>query len=89
MVDNLGWWDQFAILMAQILTIFDLLNPKIIHFSNFYQNLGLKGQKLSKFVPIRSQIDPIIRNYPIYWNLDLKNAQKKIALIISSWNVSN
>ena len=47
---------QFVILWAQILTIFDLLNPnfdKFIHFPNFYQNLGLKGQKLSKFVPIR------------------------------------
>ena len=33
-------------------TTFDLLNPnfdKFIHFQNFDQNLGLKGQKLSKF----------------------------------------
>ena len=40
---------------------FDILKPifdKFIHFPNFYQNLGLKGQKLSKFVPIRRQIDP-------------------------------
>ena len=36
-----------------------------------YQNLGLKGQKLSK---LRWQIDPIIPNYQLYWNLDLKNA---------------
>ena len=40
-----------------------------------YQNLGLKGQKLSKFVPIRWQIAPTIPNYQLYWNLDLKNAQ--------------
>ena len=73
MVDNLGWWDQFAILLVKI---FDLLNPnfdKYIHFPNLYQNLGLKGQKLSKFWPIRWQIDPIIPNYPLYWNLNLKN----------------
>ena len=57
-------------------TIFDLLTPnfdKFIHFPNFYQNLGLKGQKLSKFVPIRWQTDPIIPNYQLYGNLDLKN----------------
>ena len=36
-------------------TNFDLLNPnfdKFIHFPNFDQILGLKGQKLSKFVEI-------------------------------------
>ena len=72
-------------------TIFDLLNPnfdKFLHFPNFDQNLGLKGQKLSKFVPT---IGLIIPNYQLHWNLDLKNAQfcqnkvkkkKKIALII-------
>ena len=43
-------------------TIFDLLNPKFIHFPNFL----LKGQKLSKFVTIRCQIDPIIPNYQLY-----------------------
>ena len=32
--DYLGWWDQFVILLARILTIFDLLNP------NFDTNLG-------------------------------------------------
>ena len=56
-------------------TIFDLLNPnfdKFIHFPNFDQNLGLKGQKLSKFVPITFQIDLIIPNYQLYRNLDLK-----------------
>ena len=65
-------------MVGSILTIFDLLNPifdKFIHFSNFYQNLGLKGQKLSKFVPMRWQIDPTILNYQLYWNLELKNAQ--------------
>ena len=33
-VDNLGWWDQFVISLAQFLTIFYLLNP------NFDKNLG-------------------------------------------------
>ena len=39
--------------MAQILTIFDLLNPNFdTNLGNvwIYQNLGLKGQK---YVPIR------------------------------------
>ena len=45
-----------------MITIFDLLNP------NFYQNL-------SKFVPIRWQIDPMIQMIKQNWNLDLKNAQ--------------
>ena len=83
-MDNLGWWDQFVILLAQILTIFDLLNP------NFDKNLGnvwflgLKGQKLSNFLPIRWQIDPFIPIYQLYWNLDLKNAQfwQKIGLFV-------
>ena len=38
----------------------DLLYPnfdKFIHFPNLYHNLGWKGQQLSKFVPIRWQID--------------------------------
>ena len=35
-------------------------------FIAIYQNLGLKGQKLSKFVPIRCQIDPTIPNYQLY-----------------------
>ena len=38
----MGWCDQFVILLAQILAIFDLINPnfdKFIHFPNFYQNL--------------------------------------------------
>ena len=48
---------------------------KFIHFPNFYQNLGLKGQKLSKFVPIRWHIDPMIQMISQNWNLDLKNAQ--------------
>ena len=55
--------------LSQILPFFDLSNP------NFDQNLGLKGQKLSKFVPIRWQIDLIIPNYQLNWNLDHKNAQ--------------
>ena len=56
-------------------TIFDLLNP---NFDKNLENvwiLGLKGQKLSKCLPIRWQIDPTIPNYQLYWNLDLKKAQ--------------
>ena len=40
----------FQWLSIIIRAICDLLNPKFIHFPNFYQNLGLKGQKLWKFV---------------------------------------
>ena len=36
---------------------------------------SLKGQKLSKFVPIRWQIDPMIQMITQNWNWDLKNAQ--------------
>ena len=48
---------------------------KIWEMYEFIKKLGLKGQKLSKFVPIRWEIDPTILNYQPYWNLDLKNAQ--------------
>ena len=39
-------------IIIRAIFFFDHLNPKFIHFPNFYQNLGLKGQKLSKFVPM-------------------------------------
>ena len=35
-------------IITDIISVFDLLNPnfdKFIHFPNFYQNLGLKGQQ--------------------------------------------
>ena len=57
-----------------IMMIFDNFWPFVWNVW-IYEKLGLKGQKLSKFVPIRWQIDPTILNYQLYWNLDLKNAQ--------------
>ena len=66
-------------------SIFHLIGT---HFDNFWpfkpkfwskfgkcMNLSKFGFKRSKCVPIRWQIDPIIPNDQLYWNLDLKNAQ--------------
>ena len=79
-VPSVGQWNKHSRPDIQIKLQKSKNNRRINFDKNLgnvwiYQNLGLKGQKWSKCVPIRWQIDPIITNYQLYWNLDLKNAQ--------------